>query len=291
VDVVDVDPSGFVRGAMVANIFSPSMVTYDLSLRPSLGSIRPSEAQVRMSGFALAPASLTGASERASIAALSADSYQYAPGLDQLMNLPLNIWSSKAVSARWRGTIQPPIRSALRPTSNQQLEGAISLTADLQLEDCWLIYGDSVARLTGVTPGAEVQVGARADVTWSTLSTQLRYPRQKQKVPGKDDYGTVGTQWDAESTDTPEIVRQILFYDAAGGSSYTHAWNGALRQLDLSDRRDLGQAMLVAFVKTDDGNSPAAALLNGEEPLRGANDQHCAVLRCFLTVDAPSPVP
>src|SRR5690606_8863501 len=116
VDVIDVAPDGLARGMTVANIFTPRMVTYDLSVRPAVEANLPAEdAHVSLSAYALAPAALTGESERTSIAALSADTYQYAPALNRLENLPLQIWSSKGVAARWHGKLAPPFEHDLRP--------------------------------------------------------------------------------------------------------------------------------------------------------------------------------
>jgi hypothetical protein len=286
VNIVDVDVSGYVRGTTIANLFSPQMVTYDVAVRPGVApSVTLKNPQVTMSGFALAPAALVGQSDRTAVTALSADEYRFAPRLDRLEGLPWHVWSSRSVMSEWRGTVDPLVESSLIPGRDFQLKGELKLLTNVKLEDCWLVYGNSVARLGELTPGTVINVGARDRVDWGTLSTQLRYQRREQKAPGKDEFGVVGTQWDLESTNVREIIRQILFYDAAGRSSYTRSWNGPLRKLDLSQRRDLGEAMLVGFISDGTANAAGAAqLIHGEEPLVGAGDRHWNVLRCLLPV-------
>lgn len=284
IDVIDVDAAGNVRGTTIANIFSPKMAAFDLALRPAIAvNAAPQNPRAFLSGFALQPSALVGESDRTAIAPLSADSYRYAAPLDRVGGLPIHIWSSKSIAAIWYAAAPAPIASDLRRGADGQLQGELRVTADLALQDCWLVDNNFVARLGDIAPGAAISIGPRAGTSWSTLNTQLSYQRRVKKSPGKEDVGIVGTQWDPESADVREIVRQILFYDAAGGANYTRAANGALRRLDLSPRRDLGEAIFVGYVKSS-AEQDATEFQNGHEPLRGAGDQRWTVLRVLLPI-------
>ncbi len=285
VDVIDVDADGLVRGITIANVFSPEMTAYDVTVRPSISAQTPvDEPTMLLSSFALAPAALSGESGRATAEALTSEAYEFAPGLTKINQLPMLVWSSKSISAEWHGQVPPLVESKLQLANDELPEGELQLAANLALDDAWLVYGNTVTRLGRLAFGDRRVIGSRSGSAWSTLSTLLRYQRRVQKTPGKDEYTMMGTQWDAESTDVREIIRQIMFYDAAGGSDYSRAWNGALRKLDLSPRRDLGQAMLVGFVSDEGGGAPGAQLLHDGQPLRGTGDQHWTVLRILLPV-------
>lgn len=290
VDVIDVDAAGNLRGTMIANIFSPRMSTYDLALRPLppfAGS--PQDARALLSGFALQPAALAANSERTAVIPLAAESYAYSPALDRLTGLPIHIWSTKAVNAQWFATAAPPVEADLTRSPHGQLQGTLRLTGDLRLEDCWLIDGDYVARLGDLKPGETVPATPTSGGAWNKLSSQLSYQRRVKKIPGKEELGVVGTPWDPESTDVREILRQIIFYDAAGGPAYTRAWNGALRPLDLSEQRDLGHAILVGFIPQDSTKSAPSQLLNNNDPLPVSSHQRQAILRILLPIQEPTP--
>ncbi len=289
VDVIDVDAEGQVRGITIANLFSPEMKGYDVTVRPSISAqTRVGDPTLLLSSFALAPAALSGESGGATAEALTSEAYEYAPGLTEIHQLPMLVWSSKSISAEWHGQVLQLVESKLQLANDELPEGELQLAANLALDDAWLVYDNTVTRLGRLASGRRVDIGSQSGSVWSTLSTLLRYQRRVQKTPGKDEYTMMGTQWDAESTDVREIIRQIMFYDAAGGSDYSRAWNGALRKLDLSTRRDLGQAMLIGFVSDEGGGTPGAQLLHDGQPLRGTGDQHWTVLRILLPVHAAS---
>ena len=54
------------------------------------------------------------------------------------------------------------------------------------------------------------------------------------------------TPYDQSSTDLPYILRTMMFYEAGGGRRYTGLSNSYQKFVDLSDRLDLGRAILVA---------------------------------------------
>jgi hypothetical protein len=286
VDIVDIDSAGNVRGTTIANVFSPQMDTFDLAVMPAFTEkILVDQPDGVISAFALQPAAIVGESERTAIAALSGESYRTTPANNRLVNLPIHIWSSKSVMAEWQGVAPQLVTGDLTRGAGNQLEGELRLHRGMNLEDCWIVDGEFVARVGDWNGGAAIALGARAGTAWSTLTTQLSYQRRVQKAPGKEEMGVVGTQWDPESTDVREIMRQILFYDAAGGPNYTRSLNGVLRSLDLSTRRDLGEVMvfgrLTPYIKD---STPGAKLYDGDKPLHGVGDQHWTLVRCFVPV-------
>jgi hypothetical protein len=286
VDVVDVDSAGNVRGTTIANVFSPKMATFDLAVMPAFTEKILVENPVGViSGFALQPAAIVGESERTAIAALSGESYQTTPANHRLVDLPIHIWSSKSIIAEWQGVAPQLVSGNLKRGAGNQLEGEIRLHRGMNLEDCWIVDGDFVARVGDWQGDDALAIGARAGTAWSTLATQLSYQRRVQKAPGKEEMGVVGTQWDPESTDVREIMRQILFYDAAGGANYTRSVNGVLRSLDLSARRDLGEVMVFGLLKANVKDAtPGAKLYDGDGRLDGISDQHWTIVRCLVPV-------
>jgi len=290
-DVIDIDADGDARGLTITNFFSPEARAYPLSSAPDWGDSLPAnEVHAWLSAFALSPAALSGDTAATSVQPLSSEPYATSPALDEIIGLPVQVWSSRAVVAEWHAKSPSLVRADLALGVDSLPEGQLRWEAPWTLEDCWLVYGDTVSQLGELRPGELAPVGARTESGWSTLSNHLRYQRRVQRTAGKDEYMMVGTQWDPESRDVKEIVRQILFYDAAGRSDYTRAWNGPLRKLDLSARRDLGQALLVGFVaEPTAAKAPGVPLKSASQTMRASPMQRWTVLRMLLPV-APQPV-
>jgi hypothetical protein len=291
-DIIDVDADGAARGLAVANLFSPEANAYRLTMPPALGeTLKIENPIVRMNAFALAPAAFSGDPNRTTVQPLASEAYAFDQQLDEMLDLPMQIWSSKTVMAEWQGQVPKLATANLSLGGDGLPEGQLTWHAPWAIDDGWLVYGNTVTRFGRLAANEPVTVGSRSEAGWSTLSNLLRYQRRVQRSPGKEEYTMVGTQWDAESTDVKEILRQILFYDAAGGSEYSHSWNGALRRLDLTARRDLGQAMLVGFVAEPlASNAPGAVLHHDGQPLRGEGERRWVVVRTLLPINPKAPV-
>ena len=117
IDLVDVDTeSGLARGASWANVFSPRTDALDISFRP-----RASDARTLVGWLGLPGGGLGGMNPRAATPTLWTEDFLYAKGLNALLGMPIQIWSSKSLTTRWEAA------AASCPTAEFDRERSISL--------------------------------------------------------------------------------------------------------------------------------------------------------------------
>jgi len=119
VDLLDVDAdSGRIRVTSWMNVFSPKAELYDLSVRPQLPDGRPAQrVEVLLSWLGLPGAALGGMDPQTAAFSQWRAGYDFAPGLEAIEGLPIQIWSSKSLTARWTARwpegATPPVESDL----------------------------------------------------------------------------------------------------------------------------------------------------------------------------------
>jgi hypothetical protein len=93
------------------------------------------------------------------------------------------------------------------------------------------------------------------------------------------------TPFELYNRDPSYILRTMMFYEAAGGRSFSHLGNDYQSFVDMSNLLKTGCAILVA----EAGRSPneakqGATLLRGDKPLAGNEDRHGAIYRFVFPV-------
>ncbi len=104
VDLVDVcldEEAPLVRGTTWMNVFSPRSDAYDLRFVPRPGGEESEDAQVLLSWLGLPGAALGGMDPRTTNPPLTDRPYDFSPDLSQLDNVPIHVWSTKSLTARW----------------------------------------------------------------------------------------------------------------------------------------------------------------------------------------------
>ena len=86
-----------------------------------------------------------------------------------------------------------------------------------------------------------------------------------------------------ESTDVAEILRAMMFYQAAGGRAYTQLSHRYQGYLDLSDHLLTGRAVMLGR-----GEAHASRLVRGGEELGGENDRSWTFYRVVFPVERMS---
>ena len=243
-DLVDVDAaSGLMRGATWLNVFSPRMESFDLAIQPRLpdGGLS-SSVRVWMAWLGLPGAALGGMNPRAGGPTLWTQPYSFSPSLDALCNVPVPVWATKSLCARWNAPTKAFPQADLTD-DNQLLVGTLVNTLDFPLEQCIVAFGRSVYELGTIGPGESARLGAMSKR--SELKTLLT-GRKVVFTETNDKYRQEVTPYDQSSTDVPYILRTMMFYQAAGAERYTGLWNVYQDFVDLSTLLEADRAILVA---------------------------------------------
>ncbi|MHC4177861.1 MAG: hypothetical protein ACYSWU_10160 [Planctomycetota bacterium] len=292
VDLVDVDvgtdaQSGLVRGTSWMNVYSPRATSFDFSLRPKLpdGSAAR-DADVSLSWLGLPGEFLGGMSPRVSGPVPWAEGYEFSPELDSMQDVPIQIWSTKSLTARWTAQARDCPKAEL-VDEGQFPAGSVTNTLNFPLSKCFLIYGrqaytlstrdnqDDPSRLGTLRPGESTTLD---DWTWrSELKTLL----------------TGRSPYDQSSVELAYILRAMMFFEEAGGRGYTGLGNGYQDFVDLTHLLKANRAILVAVVvKGADPSRPGqqghgAQLLckdRRDEPIAAREDQHVTIYRFVFPV-------
>lgn len=276
IDLVDVDiESGLTRGASWANVYSPRTETFDFSVRP-----RASDARTLVGWLGLPGGGLGGMSSRTEAPLLWTEGFRYANDYDALLGMPVQVWSSKSLTARW----EAPAASA--PTAklsvdNRTLVGRITNTLDFPLENCLLAFDRSAYKLGTLQPGKSARFGPLT--RRSELKTYLTGRRTVKA--DKDSYRHESTPYDLASTDLVYILRTMMFYDEAGGYRYTGLWNDYQDFVDLSGLLNAGRAILIAEAPSENADARGAELFDDGRPLAVPKDKHRTIYRFVFPVE------
>jgi hypothetical protein len=279
-DLIDVDAaSGRLRGTCWANVFSPKVDLYDFSFsRQGLGGEKLEGPPALIGWLGLPGDSLGGMAPRTPSVSPWKEPYDFAPSLDSLSGVPMQIWTTKSLTARWTAPSKFR-RQASLVERDRSLVGDVTNTLDFPLEDCLICYGRWAYRLDTLEPGQTATL---------TLSSERRdlagYLTGRRLGDASRD---PAAQYDRESTDPMYVLRAMMFYNAAGGFRYTGLTHRYQRFVDLSDSLRADRAILVGTVRRADrasGGHGAALLRDGLSPA-GPRDRREAVYRIVFPVD------
>jgi hypothetical protein len=292
VDLVDVDvKSGWVRGTSWMDLFSPQAKSFNLSLQPELpdGTV-PRQAGVWLAWLGLPGGALGGMDRPAFDPEPWTEGYAFSPELDAMRGVPLPIWSTKSLTARWAARTKGYLKAEL-VEEGQVPVGTITNTLQVPLSKCLLIFGrhaytvttrdnlENPGRLGTLRPGESTHIDAR---TWrtelKTLLTGRRLVNERQ----------VSTPYDQSSVELPYILQAMMFFKAAGGRGYSGLGNAYQGFVDLTDLLTTNRAVLVAQGPGGPGQPGQGADLlckdRDDEPVRVAEDKHLTVYRFVFPV-------
>ena len=267
VEVVDVDTDRqLVRGSTWSHLFSPRPDAYNLSFQPALPKkMVVSRQQVVLSWMGLPGTALGGMSGGGPATSLFPRPYAFSPRLDQLRQVPVQVWSTKSFTARWTGRVAGVLPSELRETDDGLLAGTVQNQLGIDLAKSHLLYDRWVYALPPLKDGQVQTIG------------QALQPRFLKSWLSNEPY--LGGALAVHAGDIPRIVTRMLFYEAAGGEQTTQLVNRYCSYCDLSDLLRTGRAVLLAWLP-----DCRSHLLRDGEPLAGPNDRHWSVYRFVIPV-------
>lgn len=282
VDLVDCDvQSGQVRGTTWFSIFSPRPQTYDLKLRPlDAAGEAASEPEVLLSWFGL-PGSAMGALDGSSAGpALWRRRYETTAARDELLATPIQVWSSKSFAARWTHRAPPALEASLSADFEQAPRGTITNRSDLTLTDGLLAYGRwAIVLDKPLGPNETVDLGIGAfELDRTELATRITNRRMVYDDVKKQ-FVASAQAYDVQSFRIPDILRQMMFYQAVDGQQYTRLANKHQQFVDLSGQLAAGRALLVAS-----GTAGGARIALNGEPLPAQAHRQETVYRFVIPV-------
>ena len=291
VELVDVDAAGGgrVRGTVWTHFFSPEVDRFDLTLNPVLGGRPLDEGQAKvaaawlgMPGYGLGGLQMTEGGRRL----LPSRGYRQSGDRSGLIGMPVQVWSTKTVTARWQADGVELIESGLRQALDGELvEGEIVNRSGLDFTDCVLLYGRWAYSLARLPDGKRIVVDDERYAPRS-VRTQLTNASAGDDTTSRTaDDGTVPFEW--QQTDISRILKSMMFYKALNGRKYTGGMLNRYQSfVDLSHLLTEDRAVLLARApgpgsRWNDGD---ALLASGDDD----SDRHWVYYRFVLPVETPT---
>jgi len=281
IEVVDVDTtSGLVRGTVWSHFFTPRVDQYDLTLEPDfLGGAPISDPSQQVAWLGLPGYSLGGMQSSATQTVVFSHGYTFGSDRASMQKVPVQVWSTKTITARWTASAGESIVADLQRTSDELLAGQISNSTGIEMDDCLLLYGRWAYHLGRMADQATVKFDYSLQPR--TVKTSLTSATAGDTTEDNTaDDGTVPFRL-AES-DITRLVKTMMFFEAINGRRYSGKLNRYQSFLDLSH---LLEQEGVAILLT---KSPATGSQwhNGEQPLRSDDDRRWTFYRFVLPVSA-----
>jgi hypothetical protein len=277
VDVIDYDAdTRLVRGTVWSNIFSPQVDSYDISYEPQPPGVATlSDEQALVSWLGLPGGGFGGMHSPSGGAALFRGAYAFTPQLDGLIRMPIAVWSTKGVTARWQGQAESPINGELVDRGDGLLTGTVLSRLDQPLDNCVLVYGRWAYPIGSLEPRARITVEGKLDP--QTVET---YFKRVTLFHEKDAVST----FDPGSLEVDRIVEMMMLFDLLGGRQHAKLSNEYQRFLDLSAALASGRAIVMGQSQT-----PGSTLLRGkDQPIAGEKDRRYTFVRFVLPVERTS---
>lgn len=270
-EIIDIDAErGFVRGTAWLHLYSPETKTYDLELHLNALDSKSTQTGGSLTWQGL-PGSGLGGLDAGRVAPAIIDPYQTVePGpFPALDSLPVQVGSSKSLSARWWQ--QRPLDRAVALELNEHglPTGDIVNPLDVDLQECIFTYNIWMYRLRTLRAGESFNLD---DARPLYLEARLQ---QHTAAAAKD----AATPWLRDATDVPAILQMLMFHEAARGQSYTGLTHRYQPHLDLSRHLQNNRALLVGRVA-----KPAAELHVAGEPLPAEQIQSWTYYRIVIPV-------
>ena len=290
VDVVDCDvATGMVRGTTFAGVFSPKSESYDVRIEPPTKLLSAGLASNRAttSWLGLYGEGFGGMQSRTGGGSWFSSPYQTSPDLGGLSGVPIQVWSSKMFLGRWeaRSTFATAATSELGPLrqlADGSLAGAVTSPLVVPLEGAMLCYGTNAYHL-GTLEAGKAHDAAKLDAR--LLSSELQKAEVVAATKSSLSPSMRTRPHDPGSQQIDEIVRKMMFYEAAGGREHArldHQYHGFL---DLSELLKLNRAVLVGTVAATADAGSALNLASGGEPVSRVEDRRRIFVRLVLPVE------
>jgi len=288
VDVVDCDArSGVVRGVSYAGVFSPSTTRYDVAWRPSdkLFGAPPQDPTVVTTWLGLPGTGLGGMNARSGGGDWFANPYASADDMSSLKEMPIQVWSSKVVTGRWTARAPGSLHAPL-VRDGERLSGELRNPFGAALVGAWLFHDDDAYKIDDLGPGKSVNLKGLYSQGLRNVLTDTRVLESQKKHQTSR---SAARPYDYGSFEVGGIVRQMMFFEAAGGQSRANLENRYQAFLDAGELLALNRAILVALVeKPEEFGSELSLESDGVKAPRN-HDSRYMVVRLVIPVESAAP--
>lgn len=209
--------------------------------------------------------------------------YELAEDLSGVENLPVDIWSSKALRAEWATNRSPRVESRLIEDGKGGLTGHFVHNLPDAISDWCLAYNRRIyfpgeAGATAILPGIEWEPARIAQVRLlDAYLTGVTSSEKVRKGMNTTDYVSNRSEYNPLDRNPLSLTRMLTFHEAAGGAKYTGLKNQTLGRSDLSPLLGLRRAVLFGRLST-----PATEFTIDSEPAR--SDAQATFVRIVLPV-------
>jgi hypothetical protein len=279
VEIIDVDTtSNQVRGTVWTHFFTPRVAEYDLTIQARFPGDRPLEESSQLVSWLGLPGFAPGGMQASGSQGSMLDrGFAFNDSLSAMNGVPVQLWSTKTITAQWQGESTASIHSELLRVGEEMLQGHLVNQLQAPLEDCLLLYGPWAYRLGRVAPDQTLQIGEHQQpLTVKTMLTSATAGDITESRTADD--GTVRFK-DGE-TDVARLVKAMMFFDAINGHRYTGILNRYQASVDLSPLLQQ-QDLAILLARCPQGGSQ---WLDDGEPLRSEEDHRWTYYRFLLPV-------
>ncbi len=240
-EIVDVDAAGkTVRGGAWTNLFSPQTRLFDLAI-PESNQLGINLNSRLISAFGM-PGDGIGGMESRTAARLFGDSYSVELKSDddsssvQIDSAPVAVASTKHFFAKWNGQHSlSDLGEVTFQDAGKQMGGTFRNPFQLELRDCYLMYGKSVHKLGHLRAGSAVDLNSGTE---QSLRNFLQGAQQNTEVP----------RWSPSNREASRVFPMLMFFRAAGGQDFTGLSNEYQNEFDLSEQLAVGRAIFVGRI-------------------------------------------
>ncbi len=273
VDVIDIEiESGLVRGTSWMNTFSPRVQSLDLGIVPQLpGGGDTSQAERIVAWMGIPGVGLGGMSSRFGSSSIWSRGYSFAPQLDAMHGVPIQVWSTKAFTARWRASEQGTLDADLGWSASNVLKGPITSHLDATLQDAVLLIKNRVYEIGNLKK--EEPITLTGENQWRQLNTWL--------IPESTDNEAVYGYGPIDSQDVSQVVTWMMFSGVIDRTEQSNiARNKYQRFIDLSAQLEMNRAILLCRVQ-----HKGAEYRDGPRKLGGPQDRHWTYYRFVIPIN------
>jgi hypothetical protein len=197
--------------------------------------------------------------------------YEFSKDLDVLRGVPIQIWSTKSITARWYARAQLPVSAELREVADNMLAGTIASDLSFDVSEARLFYDRWVYVIPKFSSGQTL-----------SLDDSSKALLGRTHLTGQQTFNSsdVTTQYDAHEINVARVAEMMMFHSLAGGYDYTNLAHRYQQFCDLSGHLAAGRAVLLV------PHAPESAeLLDDGQPFAGDQDRRWTYYRFVFPVD------
>jgi len=213
-------------------------------------------------------------------------------------SVPQLVWSSRRFRASWQTQAANLVEADLISRGVGSLEGRVTHRLPGQLTNFIVVFGNRLYRNPHEPvwhPGEPLDLASPA-LERLDLDSFLRnrITTRVDRKPGDSgaEFLVTDTTYDPLNTELDEIIRQLTFFEASGGTQYSGITNDVLQSQDLTHLLRMGRAIVLAELDSSNA-SPIEVSVEGESVGAFTPARRTTFVRMVLPVeqgDASIPV-